>query len=368
MPPSPPFQIERHTHPDALPEAARRLLAQAESETGYLELGLDWWRNLVDQVYAGEPGLAFYLLRQGEQVLAILPMRCATSGWQGQHSSLSNYYSAIYAPILHADAGAAELAQLLRALRREHGGASLRFAPMDPQSRSYAALLQALRLAGLRPFEYFCFGNWFRASSGSWDEYLQQRPGPVRSTIKRAGKKFSAAGGTLELVTGGAQLEQKLAAYTQVYGASWKVPEPYPGFVPGLARYCAERGWLRLGIAWLNGQPVAAQLWIVAHGRANIYKLAYDEAYKAYASGTLLTAMLMQHVLEQDGVREVDYLIGDDPYKKAWMDQRRERWGIVAYNPASPAGLLGLLRERAGRALRRLRPLKPQPDAAAPQD
>ena len=126
-----------------------------------------------------------------------------------------------------------------------------------------------------------------------------------------------------------------------------------------------DRGWLRLGVAWLKDEPVAAQLWIVAGGKANIYKLAYHEGYKSYAPGTLLTAMLMQHVMEQDRVAEIDYLIGDDAYKKSWMNQRRERWGLIAYNPRSLAGLLGLVRELAGRTLKLVK-AKVRPAPVAP--
>jgi len=117
-------------------------------------------------------------------------------------------------------------------------------------------------------------------------------------------------------------------------------------------RTCANRGWLRLGIAWLDGKAIAAQFWIVAHGKASIYKLAYDEAFKAYGSGTLLTAMLMAHVIEKDHVAEIDYLIGDDPYKKTWMSLRRERWGLVAYNPKSILGIVGMSKEVFGRTLK----------------
>jgi hypothetical protein len=62
--------------------------------------------------------------------------------------------------------------------------------------------------------------------------------------------------------------------------------------------------------------------------------------------------MLMEHVFETDKVSEVDYLIGDDPYKNTWMSARRERWGIVAYNPRSPHGLAGLSYESLGRAVK----------------
>jgi hypothetical protein len=59
--------------------------------------------------------------------------------------------------------------------------------------------------------------------------------------------------------------------------------------------------------------------------------------------------MQMQHVFERDCVAEVDYLIGDDSYERQSMYHRRERWGIVAYNPKKWAGLAGLLREMLGR-------------------
>ena len=59
-----------------------------------------------------------------------------------------------------------------------------------------------------------------------------------------------------------------------------------------------------------------------------------------FSAGTLLTAFLMAHTLDNDKVREVDYMIGDDAYKKGWMSHRRERWGIIAYNPSTPRGLL----------------------------
>jgi hypothetical protein len=59
----------------------------------------------------------------------------------------------------------------------------------------------------------------------------------------------------------------------------------------------------------------------------------------------------MQYVIEQDRVTEVDYLIGDDAYKKSWVSDRRERWGLVAYNPKTASGLLGLGRELTGRTV-----------------
>jgi CelD/BcsL family acetyltransferase involved in cellulose biosynthesis len=63
----------------------------------------------------------------------------------------------------------------------------------------------------------------------------------------------------------------------------------------------------------------------------------------------------MRHVIEQDRVEEVDFLIGDDEYKKIWMSDRRERWGIVAYNPRTLWGAALALREIAARSAKSLR-------------
>ena len=105
----------------------------------------------------------------------------------------------------------------------------------------------------------------------------------MRNTIKRMGKKFEADQGSIKIATQPDEMAWAIAAYESVYAASWKVEEPYPEFMPGLLRMCAAKGWLRLGVACLGEQPVAAQAWIVLSGRAEIYKVAYDENFKHYS-------------------------------------------------------------------------------------
>jgi CelD/BcsL family acetyltransferase involved in cellulose biosynthesis len=112
-------------------------------------------------------------------------------------------------------------------------------------------------------------------------------------------------------------------------------------------------GTLRLGIIHVDGEPAAAQLWFVHNGCALIYKLAYDERFADLSVGTILSAALFQHALDVDKVTEVDYLSGDDAYKKDWMSHRRERWGILALNPRTPRGALAIARHVGGRAMKR---------------
>ena len=343
--------VSVYRHPDEFPSAVLQFFAEAAMSN--VESSVPWFRNLVNGVFASHDGVRFFVLLDDCRPIAALPIVENKTAWGNAVEALANYYTALYAPPLANHINEQLMAHLIDAIKAAHAPVtSFRFAPMDPQSTGYRTLFASLKALGLVPFNFFSFGNWYHYVQEDWPAYLKSREGTVRSTIKRMGKKFAASNGTLELICGGADLERGLTAYQHVYALSWKQAEPFADFVPGLIRTCAGQGWLRLGVAWLNDQPIAAQIWIVSNGKANIYKLAYDENFKAYAPGTLLTALLMAQAIDVDKVQEIDYLIGDDPYKAAWMSRRRERWGIIAYNPKTIGGLLGLGKEAASRLLK----------------
>ncbi len=320
------------------------------ARAGDLDASIDWFALLQRQVYPDDPNVRYYYLAEGGQARAVLPLRRSRQGWLRTLESLSNYYTSLYSPPLGQDCDPLALRDLLRAALRDNRGVHMmRFAPMDPEAPDYSALLNELRASGWIPLTFFCFGNWFLKVRGGWEDYLRQRSANLRSTIKRMSKKFAADGGTLELIRDVAGVEAGIAAFAEVYSASWKKPEPYPDFVPELIRLLAAKGMLRLGIARLQGRPIAAQLWLAGRGKASIYKVAYHEAFSAYSPGTVLTSFLMQQVIEGDRVEEVDFLIGDDKYKQIWMSDRRERWGIIAYNPRTVFGCALAIKEVAGR-------------------
>jgi ribosomal protein S18 acetylase RimI-like enzyme len=262
-------------------------------------------------------------------------------------------YTALYAPAVEPWIGPVDLLPLVRALREQIKPlTSITISPIDLTAPSIRTLHAALVLDGFTVFPYFCFANWTFTSPPGWPEYLAARPGALRTSIHRASRRLAGMGAITEVLSRPDDAERALMAFQHVYARSWKVPEPFPEFIPGLVELCARKGWLRMGVVWLGEQPIAAQLWIVANGRAAIFKLAYDEAYKRLGAGTALTAHLMKNAIEQDRVYEVDYLIGDDAYKRDWMNRRRERWGLVAFNPRTIGGAIGALGEATGRAVK----------------
>jgi CelD/BcsL family acetyltransferase involved in cellulose biosynthesis len=337
-----------------LPSPLRQAFEQAERED--VQYGLDWLQLLTDTALAGDGTLELRVARRGERVAAVLPLLRVHGPHGPEYRSPANFYTTRSLPMPGLAADDAEAAlMLLRHLRHSAPRAHrLSLAPIDRSHPAFERTRAALREAGYLVFDYFCYGNWTHAVDGDAEAYLATRPGEVRSTLRRMARRLERAGGRVEIVGPEGDVEAALAAFQAVYARSWKVAEPHPAFVPGLVRLCARRGWLRMGLAWLDGRPIAAQLWLVAHGRAQIYKLAYDEAHAGLSPGTVLTGALMRHAIDVDRVREIDYLTGDDAYKAAWMSRRRELWGLLAYDPARMPGLAGAAREAAARAVRRL--------------
>ncbi len=112
--------------------------------------------------------------------------------------------------------------------------------------------------------------------------------------------------------------------YYFVYNASWKAKEQYTSFLNNIVTEFSNLGWTRLAILYIGKQPIAAQLWFVNARKAYIFRLAYDEEWKSYSPGSILTGFLMEYVLDIDKVHEIDFLTGNDSYKQDWMSIRRE--------------------------------------------
>lgn len=266
-------------------------------------------------------------------------------------SSLSNYYSCLYGP--QGDASTVSPAQwgaAAQAMKQLPGGAVVRLQPLDADADWLPCLEVGFHAAGCWTDRFFCFGNWYQpVPDGGFDTYWPARPSALRNSVERGRRRLNKTGAWRIDIHSQASdaLEGAIAAYEAVYAKSWKTPEPCPAFMPGLIRLAATMGWLRLGVLWLNDEPLAAQLWLVCHGKANIYKLAYVQGFEKLSAGSVLTTALMQHTMDVDGVSEVDYLSGDDAYKADWMAARRERVGLVAFDRLSLRGVMAAARHYA---------------------
>jgi CelD/BcsL family acetyltransferase involved in cellulose biosynthesis len=311
--------------------------------------GIAWYETVLAYCVAADAAPRFVVCGPAGKALAVLPMQVEAGG--RRLTSLTTVYTCRYQPLCDPAADTATLAAAFIAFARYcRTWPTVRLDALDADAPWLPVLRDAAASAGLASRQFAHFGNWHERVAGlDWAGYLAARQGQLRETIRRRLARAGRDGGRFQLVTGGDALEAGIAAYQSVYARSWKPAEPFPQFNAALMRATAARGLLRLGLYWRNDQPVAAQFWIVEDAQATVLKLAHDESEKSLSPGTVLTALMLQHLLDQEHVGRIDFGRGDDAYKRLWANERRQRIGIVLANPRHPRGLAFLARHALGR-------------------
>lgn len=232
---------------------------------------------------------------------------------------------------------------------------------IDPAGPWLAPFLAGLREAGIRAARFAHVGAWRETlpEGQGWEGYLAGCPSALRHTVERKGRRAARETRFALITSTGPALEAGIEAFHTVRAGSWKPAEPFPDFDAALMRAAAAAGALRLGTLHrvADGQPVAAQYWILDQGcaRATVPKLFHLESERAASPGTVLTAMMLRHLMTEDRVRVLDFGRGDDAYKAHWVSDRVQLIGLVLADPRHPAGLAALARQAAGGLLRRLR-------------
>jgi Acetyltransferase (GNAT) domain len=358
------LNVQRYVGLHTLPPSYSCIFEQASEQSFFLSL--PWFQNFERTIVSRNETVLIYGVEERGRTnrpLGALVLRCQRQNGRlfspKKLEGLSNYYTSYFGPVLSRDCrDISEVSRsLASALWSDRGLWNvLNLRPLDQTSPVYTFLIESFKKAGMVVQTYFCFGNWYlKVGRQSYAEYFKSLPTVLRKNIPYMTRKLERTHRVrTEIVTSGEGLKKALADYERIYLASWRDPEPYPDFIRGLARTAMVQGWLRLGLTYLDDEPAAAQLWIVHAGVASIYKVCYEERFSKLSVGTILTAHLMQHVIDTDRVREVDYLTGDDAYKKDWMSHRRERWGIIAFNPYSLQGRMQAIRHVRGRAVKRM--------------
>jgi len=310
-----------------LPESANFLFGEGEKDSIFFSR--PWFENLASTALDEDQHMLLACVVEGENVLAILPvMKRTGTNW----CALSHNYSSLYTLLLAGMDQQPILECLVQGLSRLPFQ-SLRLEPVDEHDDNLNRLQHVMQAFGFECHRSFRFYNWFcRVQGKSFADYMAARPAMLRNTIARKRRKLARERGYDIQLFCGDQVPQAMTDYNAIYKASWKANEQYGDIMAGLVNRFSRLGWSRLAVLYIGGKPAAAQLWFVLHGRASIFRLAYDEAWKQYSPGSILSSYLMEYVIDTEKVEEIDFLMGNEPYKQDWMSKRRERWGLICVN------------------------------------
>jgi CelD/BcsL family acetyltransferase involved in cellulose biosynthesis len=290
----------------------------------------EWFALLAE----GDCSPLVVVARDGADALA-LPLVEAN----GRIEPLRNWYSFTWR------AAGSRTPALLEAAARDLRSRTHRVTvwPVPDEDGSAARWTAAFRKAGWSVRSEPCDHNHVLAVGGrSFAEYWAQRPGQMRTTLKRKGKKVEVA--ILDRFDAPAW-----AAYEAIYDESWKPEEGAPELLRRFAQAEGAAGRIRLGIARAEGVPVAAQFWTVENGVAYIHKLAHRESAKPLSAGATLSAALFEHVIDRDKVDLVDFGTGNDSYKADWMELDRPRYRIDCLDPAQMRAWPALAKRKLAR-------------------
>ncbi|WP_428485332.1 GNAT family N-acetyltransferase [Rhodopila sp.] len=344
--------VETFATAAVLPPEVQFLLDQRlpRDQAGSLFAGRAWWSVVLSDAMPAGSAAVFVVCKAGDHVLALVPLlrRNGIAALESLTTPYTCRYTPLFATGLDRLTRIATMAAFGRFCRIR---GVTRLDALPAEWDELPDLLAGVRQAGLRPLRFNHFGNWHEDVAGmDWTSYLARRSGALRETIRRRLRQADKLpDARFAVLSTPADMAIAADAFESVYARSWKGPEPYPRFNVAFMHATAALGLLRFGVWSIGATPVAVQFWILEAGHATVLKLAHDEAFKAHSPGTVLTALMLRHLLDEEHVDQIDFGRGDDDYKQGWATQRRQRIGLLLVNPWRLSGAVELMRHISGR-------------------
>lgn len=174
----------------------------------------------------------------------------------------------------------------------------------------------------------------------SWDEHVQSLSKKDRHELRRKLRRLEANGDTEYRIYDHEhdELPQALDAFVSLMGKSSEAKSDFltperRSFLETLTRTMAEAESLQLAFLDVGGKPVSATMSFLDGDRLLLYNSGYDPEYRHLSVGLLLKAYGLRGAIEQ-GLREYDFLRGNEPYKYdlGGNDRVLYRWQLAREN------------------------------------
>ena len=186
------------------------------------------------------------------------------------------------------------------------------------------------------------------------DEFLAEQSRNFREQAGRKRRKLEREHEVdWHMTTRPEELDADMGALVDLHRRRWQEGEseafagPLEAFHRAFAARALERGWLRLWVVRIDGQPVAAWHGFRFAGSDSYYQAGRDPEWDRTSVGSILLTHTVRCAFE-DGMREYRLLRGEEGYKGRWAVEDRPV-DIVAV----PTGALGRPAVAAAAAMNR---------------
>lgn len=326
----------------------------AEKQGSYMPfLCFDWFKIWLDHFLKNDDLLILLLYKQDE-IVAIAPCLIKEEKFKGIKVRKIELIGNVYSPFRYFLFTELDEKERIRGFSFIPQFLFKHFKNWDifdlsgiPEEKNcFGVLKKAVEQRGLKNTDFASYGDWYLDEIDcSGDEYFSNLPKKIRKDVAYCRRRLENMGGfEFKLITDGDMIDHYMDLYYGVYSKSWQEREGIgPNFHRDLAKISARHGWLRLGFLYLDDSPIASQFWISCNGCAFILKTVYDQHYKKYSPGKILTSEIVKYVIDIDKVKAIDYVQGDETYKQDWTPKRRERKGVLIFNNNLKGQFLALI-------------------------
>ena len=186
-----------------------------------------------------------------------------------------------------------------------------------------------------------------------WETFFETRFGrrwrkTLRHNARRLETECRPVFTTLEAIPEGSSLLSRLVAMPQegqyqgterlsIFGSG-----PKRAFFEEIARGFAGRGWLRARLVEIGGEVAAFRFGFQYAGKYFDYFTGFHRDYAKVSPGAVLLARTIEDCF-RNGVREVDFLRGAEPWKSVWTDRWRRHRRVRVYRPGLRRSVLRFL-------------------------
>lgn len=171
----------------------------------------------------------------------------------------------------------------------------------------------------------------------TWDEYFHSHSRKRRGNLKRALKqleqkydvkyeRYNAVNQAEYGVDKFLKLKQKRLESKKLKGVWYD--QRTRDFYTDVANAFARRGWLDLSLLTADGKPLSAVYGFRYGGRFYYTNTAFDPEYSEYSPGNLHIMYLIKDMFG-NGLREFDFLRGDEAYKLIWTKVARSNFEVM---------------------------------------
>jgi CelD/BcsL family acetyltransferase involved in cellulose biosynthesis len=219
-----------------------------------------------------------------------------------------------------------------------------------------------------------CSRSHYIDTTIDWESFRQSLSRSTRKHLTRQMRRFSESFACrFRRVETEEELAPALDALVRLHQARWTSKgEPGSFALPGieeLLRGAAQTGLaegrLRLWTLELNGQVAAVRIAFFDNGVVHAIQGGFDPSYTKESLGSVMLGMCIKDCIEDETVREYDFMGGKDSYKDWWSKNGREtvaltclRSGIrsLAYSGIGRVTVMGksLLRATVPQPVRRV--------------